>query len=245
MTETLVESGRAALAEAYLRTGDYEAVDAIVRRALAAAESAGDRTAEAAALALQGMTLHFRAVELPAEERSAVDPGPEEALFERALALRRELEDLEAVAESLFQLGLVHQVLRGDMETGAPYFREALALVVAVPDADLLLRSEIHRHVGFDLLLREERHDEAIDHLRASLELRRALPEGGWIPSGLVALSFAERLAGRAESAIEHGRQALEVTRKERLRQRFVVSAKGALRSAEEAAAGGDSAAPG
>jgi hypothetical protein len=41
VSDALVETGRAALAAAYLRTGDYDAVDAAVDRALAAAESDG------------------------------------------------------------------------------------------------------------------------------------------------------------------------------------------------------------
>ena len=125
------------------------------------------------------MTLHFRAIELPPEERSAIDPSDEQELFEHALATRREIEDVEGIAESLFQLGLVQQVLHRDLEAGSPYVREALELIEELPDADPLLRSEIHRHVGFDLLLREERHEPAIAHLEASLELRRGLAERG------------------------------------------------------------------
>ena len=234
-----VERARSALAQAYLRTGDYDAVDVLVEQALGAARSAGDRKSEAAALALQGMTLHFRAIDFPPEERAKIDPGPEEELFERALAIRRELDDVEGSAESLFQLGLVHQVLRGDLEAGSPYVREALALVEAVPDADALLRSEIHRHVGFDLLLREERHEEAIHHLRASLELRETLPERGWVASGLVALALAERLASRPDDAVGHCRHALEVAHEEGLRDRFVVAAEDSLHAAEESRAPG------
>jgi tetratricopeptide (TPR) repeat protein len=232
-----VAAARAALAEAYLRTADYDAVDALVTRARTTAESSGDRRAEADALSLQGMTLHFRAIDVPAEERAAIDIRPEEMLFERALAIRRELDDTEGIAESLFQLGLVHQVLRHDLETGSPYVRDALALVEAVPDADPLLRSEIHRHVGFDLLLREERPEEAILHLRASLELRETLAERGWVASALVALSLAERLAGRPDDAVDRGHQALELAREEGLRDRFVVAAEDALRAAGESGA--------
>ena len=230
-----VERARSALAQAYLRTGDYDAVDALVEQALGAARSAGDRKSGAAAVGLQGMTLHFRAIDVPADERAKIDPGPEEELFERALAIRQELDDVEGSAESLFQLGLVHQVLRGDMETGSPYFREALALVESVPDADVLLRSEIHRHVGFDLLLREERHDAAIDHLRTSLELRRKLPERGWTVSGLLALALAQRLAGTPDDAVTSSREALALARDERLRERFVAGAKDSLRESERA----------
>jgi tetratricopeptide (TPR) repeat protein len=175
------------------------------------------------------MLLHYRAIELSPEERAAVDPGPEQELFEQALATRRELGDAEDIAESAFQLGLVHQVLRRDGETAAPLFREALALIETVDDADPLLRSEIHRHVGFDLLLREERHDEALAHLRTSLELRRSLAERGWTASGLVSLAMAERVAGRLDEAAAHAREALDVARAEGLKKRVSAAAEAEL----------------
>jgi tetratricopeptide (TPR) repeat protein len=186
------------------------------------------------------MTLHFRAIELPPDERSAIDPTDEQDLFERALATRREIDDVEGIAESLFQLGLVHQVLHRDLEAGAPYVREALELVEGLPGADALLRSEIHRHVGFDLLLREERHEPAVEHLETSLELRRGLAERGWIAGALTALSLAHRLGGRSDEAIAFARQSLELAQDERLRARFVVAAEESLRAAEEAGAAED-----
>jgi tetratricopeptide (TPR) repeat protein len=174
-----IAAARAALAEAYLRTGDYDAVDRIVDHVLEAARTSGDRRLEADALSVRGMTLHFRAIDLPPPERASIDPRLEESLFEQALALRRELDDTEGIAEALFQLGLVHQVLRRDLDAGAPFVHEALEVVATVPDADVLLRSEIHRHVGFDALLRRERRDEAREHLQASLALRESLEERG------------------------------------------------------------------
>jgi tetratricopeptide (TPR) repeat protein len=181
------------------------------------------------------MLLHYRAIELTPEERAAVDPGPEQELFEQALAARRELGDVEGTAESLFQLGLVHQVLRRDGETAAPLFREALSLIETVHDADPLLRSEIHRHVGFDLLVREERHDEAIEQLRISLEVRRGLPERGWTVSGLTALAMAERLAGRLDDAAAHAREALEFARAEGLKRRVTTAVEAELAAIETA----------
>ncbi len=130
------------------------------------------------------------------------------------------------MAESLFQLGLVHQVLWRDGETAAPLFREALALIEQLPDADALLRSEIHRHVGFDLLLREERHEEAVEQLRISLELRRGLPERGWTAGGLVALAMAERVAGDLDGAAAHAEEALELARAEGLKERHFAAAQ-------------------
>jgi tetratricopeptide (TPR) repeat protein len=205
----------------------------LFERALSAAREVGDVRAEAGALAQQGMLLHYRAIELPVEERATVDSAPERELFERALAIRREVEDTEGIAESLFQLGLVLQVLERDMESGGPLFRDALSLVETVPRADFFLRSEIHRHLGFDLLLRRELYDEALHHLQASHELRTHVDERGWQVGALVALSLGFRVAGARNEAIEHGRRALELARDEGLRERHVEASEDALRVAE------------
>ncbi len=225
-----------------MRTGDYDLVDRIVERAFEAARTSGDRRLEANALSVRGMTLHFRAIDLPPTERASIDPGSEETLFEQALALRRELGDTEGIAESLFQLGLVHQVLRRDLDAGAPFVHEALEVVATVPAADVLLRSEIQRHAGFDALLRTERRDEARDHLQASLALRESLEERGWQASGHVALSLCERLAGRRTPAVEHARRSLAIAREEGLRERFVAAAQDALDEAEALARDGSGA---
>jgi hypothetical protein len=179
------------------------------------------------------MALHFRAIDLAPDERAALDPRPEEELFEQALALRREVGDAEGIAESLFQLGLVRQVLHRDLDAGAPYIHEALAVVATVPDADPLLRSEIHRHVGFDALLRQESTDDARRHLETSLALREVLPERGWLASAHAALSLCERIAGRRARAVEHAHRALTVIEAEGLRERFLVAAQEALDAAE------------
>ncbi|MGH2598641.1 MAG: tetratricopeptide repeat protein [Dehalococcoidia bacterium] len=232
-------AGRNALAVAYFRTGDFEAVASILAQALSRATAAGDRKAEAAAIDLQGLLLHDMAIEQPPEERARIDSGPEHELFDRALAIRRQIGDIEGVAESMFHLGLVYQVLRGDAAAASPYFREALALVEAQPDSDVLLRSEIHRHIGFDRLLREQRHDEALAHLHTSLDLRSTLDEPGWTVSGLVALAMGERLAGMRPEAIDHSRRAVELARAEGLRERHIRAAEDALRAAEAMPAGG------
>ena len=67
-----------------------------------------------------------------------MDSGPELELFERPLAIRRQIGDATRAPESLFHLGLVHQVLRGDWDASIPLFQEALSL--AEPDGDVHLR---------------------------------------------------------------------------------------------------------
>jgi tetratricopeptide (TPR) repeat protein len=236
LSTSLLKAAQDARADAYFRTGDYERVARILDEA--AAGRSGDRRVEAAIASERGMLLHYRAIELTPEERAALDPGPEQELFEQALAMRREFGDTEEIAESLFQLGLVYQVLRRDGYAAAPYFREALSLVEQRAGGDTLLRSEIHRHVGFDLLLREQRHDEALDHLRASLELRKRLSDRGWTVSGLVALAMGERVAGRLDEASAHARQALGLARAEGLRERMSAAAEAELAAAEGAVSG-------
>jgi tetratricopeptide (TPR) repeat protein len=229
-----IAAARSGLADAYLRTGDYDAVDEILERALAAARHAGDRRAEAAVLAQQGLTLHFRAIELPAEQRASIDHRPEQELFERALAIRRELDDREGLAESLWHVGLVHQVLRGDLVKAAPFFREALELVGGLTDGDPWLRSEIHRHIGFDLLVREERHDAALEELGRSLEIRETLEEKGWCVSGLIALAAVSRQAGYRDDAMTYARRAAALASELGLRKRHRDAAANELRLAQE-----------
>jgi hypothetical protein len=89
-------------------------------------------------------------------------------------------------------------------------FWRALEIVEDIGEAaDLRTRSEIHRHVGFYYLVEDVRLDDAVRHLRRSLELREQLGDPRVIPSGLVALGEAELVAGHPERAIELLEQAV------------------------------------
>jgi tetratricopeptide (TPR) repeat protein len=233
--EELMIQARAALSEAALRTGDFDGVEAMLSEALRLAEADGDLGSQAGALDQTGLVLHFRTLELPREQWRTVDSGPELELFERALAIRRQIGDATQVAESLFHVGLVHQVLRGDWDASLPLFREALSLVE--PDGDAHLRGELHRHLGFHVLLKDGRPGEALPYFETSLELWRTLERSGWVVAGLVALARCETRAGRHGEAAGHSREALELARQEGLRQRYVTSAEEANRLAEAAAA--------
>src|SRR5215472_13319602 len=154
-TAELLSRARAALPEAAYRTGDFDAVEALLTDALRQAEAGADRAGEAAALDGLGELRHFRTIDRPRDEWPGIDHGAERDHFERALAIRRELGDRGGVAESLLHLGWVHQVLFGDGATAVPLFREALEL--AEPDGDTHVRSELHRHIGFHLAMDEGR----------------------------------------------------------------------------------------
>jgi tetratricopeptide (TPR) repeat protein len=232
-TRELLTRARAALPEASYRTGDFDAVEALLTEALRQAEAEGDRAGEAAALDMLGELRHSRVIERPRDEWPGIDHGPERDHFERALAIRRALGDRAGVAESLLHLGWVHQVLHGDGATAMPLFREGLEL--AEPDGDPHVRSELHRHVGFHVALDEGRPEAALPHFQASLDLWRSAGEPARVIHGLVALTRCESMAGRHEPAVAHSQEALDLARAGSYRSRVVSSAEEARRAVEAA----------
>src|SRR5690349_464578 len=150
-----LDDGIEAMTEAAFRTGDFSVAQRLLDDALS---TASGPAAEAAALHQLGWLMHWRALEsiVDGQVRES-DPDAEEALFQRALDLRRELGDRAGAAASLFGVALVRQVLRHDRRGSIALFREALPLA-----GDPLTRSEIHRHIGFYHLVEEKRYDEAL-----------------------------------------------------------------------------------
>jgi tetratricopeptide (TPR) repeat protein len=211
----LLAAGEEALVEAGFRAGDLAAAEELLTAARDRAAAAGDRRAEAAALDRLGMVAHYRALDAGFEH---ADPDAEEALFRQALAIRREIGDQAGIAQSLFGVGLVYQLLRHDWPAAVGYFRDALAL--AEPHADAITRSEVHRHLGFYYLAEEEQPELAVRHLRASLDLREEHGDPRWIPSGMLALGMAEAAAGRRAEAVERLGAAHALARQAGLRQR-------------------------
>jgi tetratricopeptide (TPR) repeat protein len=232
-TDELLIRARAALPDAAYRTGDFDAVEALLTDALRQAEAGGDRAAEAAALDLLGELQHQRTIARPRDEWAGVDHRTERERFERALAIRRELGDRAGVAESLLHLGWVHQVLLGDGGAALPLFREALEL--AEPDGDPHVRSELHRHIGFHLAIDEGRPEAALPHFRTSLDLWRSSPEPARVIHGLVAVARCESAAGQHAAALEHSQEALDLVSAGSYRPRVVSSAVEARRIVEAA----------
>jgi tetratricopeptide (TPR) repeat protein len=232
--DELLTRARVALPDAAYRTGDFDAVEALLGEALGLAAADGDLSQEAAALDLLGQLRHFRTIDRPREEWQTVDPRPERELFERALAIRRQLGDSAGVAESLLHLGWLHHVLCGEPDIAMPLFVEALALVE--PDGDVHVRSELHRHIGFYELLEKRRPEEALPHFKLSLELWRSSSEPAHAVFGLVALARCESAAGLHSEALVHSRQALELVRQRKFRGRVVTGAEATWGMVEEAA---------
>jgi tetratricopeptide (TPR) repeat protein len=176
--------------------GESEELAPAVDRAEELARAAGDDRLLAGALTRRGLALHGRFL----QERGEEPPG-ELAAFEEALELRRRCRDRAGEAESLFDVGLVHQVVRGDSPASEPWFRESYELAREL--GDRLLMSYSIRHLGFDHW-EAERWAEAEAALVESLRLRE---EVGWIPgigAALLALGELARERGRQEEALAH-----------------------------------------
>ncbi len=125
-------------------------------------------------------------------------PG-ELACFQRGLELRRRAGDERGVAESLFQVGLVHQVIRDDSAAALPWFEEAYTR--ARKAADPVLMSYAIRHVAFCRLHAGDRAG-ARAGLEESLWLRE---QAGFIPGVAMALAaLAEVVAsdGQRQDAV-------------------------------------------
>jgi tetratricopeptide (TPR) repeat protein len=239
----LLAAGDDALAEAGFRTGDFGPAREVLAQAQAQAEAAGDQAARARALDLLGMLAHFENITrlMTGGSIQAEDIQAEERLFRQALAAWQEAGARAATAHSLFGLGLVYQVLHRDWSAAMPYYWEALDLAYASePTADLYLRSEVHRHVGFYFLVEDEQPTEAVRHLQLSLDLREELGDPRRIPSGQVALARAELAAGHRDRAIELLTSAVTQARETGLLAERIADAERALREAQEQTGDGD-----
>ena len=202
---TLLADGNEAMVEAAFVTGDFAQAEELLTAALAQAKEHKDRAAEAAALDRLGMLMHFRAI---GQDFALADTAAEEALFQQALVIRREIGDLAGAADSLFGIGLVHQVFGDDWDTAMPYYWEALAL--AEKHAGPLTRSEVHRHVGYFYLVSDVQPERALFHLRTSAELRDEHGDARWIPGGKLALGEALIATGEREEGLRLMREAVQ-----------------------------------
>jgi tetratricopeptide (TPR) repeat protein len=227
----LLAAGGEALLEAAFRTGDYLTAQQLLLAARESARQIRDRVDEAAALTRLGMLNHY--VAIGGDVRQA-DWAGEERLFQEALALQREADDPAGAAESLFGLGLVHQVLRGDWATALPFYQEAHTL--AERYADEMVRSEVHRHLGFFHIYVAGDPERGLRHLRMSQVLRERYGDPRRVASGTLALGEAELAAGDRAEALRLLREAVQQARAAGLSEQRVGWAERALRDAERAA---------
>jgi len=237
-TLRLLAAADEALIEAGFRTGDFHEALRLGHEAARRAAGEGDRAAEAAAAVILGFVLHYRAINRLMRGQS-VEPAQvaaEQEFFRRALALSEELGDEVGMARAEFGAGVARQVLHDDWDAAMVHYRRAESLIPALELAgDLYTRSEIHRHLGFYHLVEDRQPAQAVEHLRISLDLRERQREPRRVPSGLVALAWAQREAGEPAQAVRLLRRAVALAREARLLPDRIADAERELAQAEAA----------
>jgi tetratricopeptide (TPR) repeat protein len=155
------------------------------------ADATDDPALEAFVLSRRALALHVEFLANP----DAGEPPEEMPLFERALEIRQGINDRRGTAESLFQIGLVHQIARQDGEAALAHFRRSYELAREVRDG--ILMSYAIRHVGF-IEQAADNLDAAETALAESLQLREA---AGWKPGVAAAqLALAGVLAAKGQT---------------------------------------------
>ena len=226
--------GRARLDEAAFHTGDFDGAEAPLAEARRLAETAGDWRCLAAALDQLGTLRHWRNLEAWGgdgfPQAAPEDVAEELGLVEQALAVRRELGHDVEVGESVFRVGLVHQLFTGDWDQAERCFAEAWRLADAAGDCWLLF--EARRHLGA-VAWHHGDFDRAIEHLTASLEhsLRIGWHDGA---TALIALGRCELAAGRRPDGIEHLRRGVELAENRGFRPHIVDPARRVLAEATQ-----------
>jgi hypothetical protein len=122
-------------------------------------------------------------------------------------------------------------VLHGDWATAMPFYREALAL--AERYADEMVRSEVHRHIGFFHVFVAGDAEQGLRHLRMSQVLRERYGDPRRVATGTLALGEAELAAGNRPEAVRLLREAVHQARVARLSPQRIGWAEHALSEAE------------
>jgi tetratricopeptide (TPR) repeat protein len=138
------------------------------------------------------------------------EPENELEFFERGLEFRKKGGTTRQIAESLFHIGLVFDVIRKDYDRALSYHEEAYKL--ACEAEDKVMASYAIRHIGFAHLAAKDL-EAARQALAESLKLREA---AGFIPGiafALASLAHLDTLSGDKTSALsrlERSRMILE-----------------------------------
>lgn len=227
--------GRARLDVAAYHTGDFTPAAALLAEARRLAEAAGDERCLAAALDQLGALRHRRNIEpwsgVDFPEAALEDVAEELMLVEQALAIRRRLGNDAETGESVFRVGLVHQLFTGDWGKAERCFAEARQTGEATGQRWLLF--EAHRHLGA-VAWHGGDFEHAIEHFTISLEHSRTI--GGGDPAlivlALIALGRCELAADHGAEGVEHLSLGLEMAETAGLRAAVVEPARRALAGA-------------
>ena len=141
------------------------------------------------------------------------------AHYHRSLELARALEDPEAIAEALREIGAVNEA-DGHLETAEQFYRDAFA---TAPADHPETRARILYRLGTLALVRED-FDQATNSLQEALDLRQGLTDPRGLSLNHRDLGVALTRVGRLEEARDHLDTALALDRRQRDRMLEAVS---------------------
>jgi tetratricopeptide (TPR) repeat protein len=133
------------------------------------------------------------------------EPENEMSHFEQGLALRRQGGTAVQIAESLFHVGLVYDVVRKESEQAAVYHQQAYDL--AMEAGDKIIASYAIRHLGFTRWEADDKEGTA-EALQESWRLRQ---EAGFVPGAafaLISLAQMDEIQGDKTAALPKFQQA-------------------------------------
>jgi len=196
----LEEGGIRAL-ENFQGSGSFDETFEVLEMGREQAELSGDPELIADAHDKLGMALYYQAL------ATGGDFGPALAELEPALALRRDLDDNRALAESLFHVGLIHQN-SGNWDAARDYYQRAIE--IAEPGGHALEISYAVRHLGMYYQTTGDL-EAAAAYYRRSLELREQIDFLIFLPFSHIQLGDALVELGDLESARQHFTTAYEI----------------------------------
>lgn len=198
-----LEIGRTLTDEALFGGKENQAIRTnILYQALEYAKSHGDKALLGDVYDAIGFSLHTSYL----ESNKSQEPEKEMDFFKRGLDLRKEHGSSSQVAESVFHIGLVHDVIRQEYDKALPYHQEAYKL--ATETDDKLIMSYAIRHIGFTKLAVEDLAGAKQDFTE-SLELRESI---GFKPG----IAFSLATLARVELMENNNKQALAYLKKAR-----------------------------
>jgi Tetratricopeptide repeat len=116
--------------------------------------------------------------------------------------------DVRGEAESLFWVGVFHQVVRQDEVTAVPFLERSLELATRAGDG--LTMSYALRHLGIAAHA-AGRLDEARGRLEESVRLRREVGFMAGVAANKVGLIYIAAADGRHDEALELAAEAAEI----------------------------------
>ena len=168
------------------------------------AEKSGSKALLGDVYDAMGFSLHAAYLE---SDRSK-EPEQEMDFFKLGLDLRKEHGSSSHIAESVFHIGLVHDVVRQEYDKALPYHQEAYKLAMEADEK--LTMSYAIRHIGFTKLANEDIAG-ATEAFTESLELRQSIRFVPGVAFALATLARVSKMSGDIIQALNQFKEARDL----------------------------------